>query len=106
METTFGYTLEYGCIKARYIKGRTENKVSPSGACELVDKDITKDTSENIGEEISAYATYKMNAFGAFWGGLEVGTYEIRMRVIQGADSNHPTKCGMMITQKAKALVL
>ena len=86
------------------IKARTENKLSPGATLELEDKDITKDKSENKGGKISSYAIFKGNVFQSLWGGAEIVHYEIRINVIQGADSNHPTKCEMMVTHKAKCL--
>lgn len=104
IQATFGYTLKYGCVSARYIKSSSRSWVSPAISFSLQDKDITKHTSNSVGDKISAYATFKVNAAPAFFGGYEVSNYEIRMNVIQGGDSNHTTICGMYVTHKAKAI--
>ena len=106
LEGTFGYTLSYGHIDTRYIKGEVVNYVSPACKCELDSNTITTSESNNIGEKVSGELIFLCTLVPVASGGYEACHYKIKMSVEQGADSNHPTKCGMRHILRAQTYEL
>lgn len=105
IEAAFGYTLNYGNIVTRYIQGDVINKFSPVEKITIQNETITRSSSNNIGESVSGEVIFIATAAQAIFGGMDICHMKIEMSVLQGADSNHPTKCGMMITQTGLAYI-
>ena len=92
---TLGYKLDYGRIETRYIKGEVNNIISPIAKATLESSTITKSVSENIGEKVAGEAIFVGTAYGGLYGGADISHVKMTISIEQGADANHPTKCGM-----------
>lgn len=102
ISVSFGYTLEYGRVEARYIKGELTNRISPVVKFTTLNEVITDSVAENLNEKITAEAEYQGTHGAAFWGGYDTAKWKVKMSVEKLADSNHSTKCGMNVRQYAQ----